>query len=72
MENIPRIPRPNNVPSPVRFAHAVLQTNDPEAMREWYSSFIGAEVDMGDITRRLCGGEPEPELLVPRPQPVEA
>jgi catechol 2,3-dioxygenase-like lactoylglutathione lyase family enzyme len=72
MENIPRVPRPDNVPSPVRFAHAVLQTNDPEAMREWYSTVLGVEVDMDDITRRLRGGEPEAASLMPRPHPVEA
>ena len=43
MENIARVPRPNDVPSPARFAHAVLQTNDLEAMREWYSAVLGAE-----------------------------
>ncbi len=43
MENIPRVPRPNDVPSPARFAHAVLNTNDLEAMREWYSTVLGAE-----------------------------
>lgn len=43
MANFPRVPRANDVPSPARFAHAVLQTNDPEAMREWYSTVLGAE-----------------------------
>ncbi len=43
MENIARVPRPNDVPSPARFAHAVLNTNDLEAMRDWYSTVLGAE-----------------------------
>lgn len=43
MENIARVPRPNTVPSPAKFAHAVLRTNDLEAMREWYSTVLGAE-----------------------------
>ena len=43
MENIARVPRPNDVPSPARLAHAVLQTNDLEAMQEWYATFLGAE-----------------------------
>ncbi len=43
MENIARVPRPNDVPSPARFAHAVLQTNDLQAMREWYATVLGAE-----------------------------
>ena len=43
MENIAHVPRPNDVPSPARFAHAVLNTNDLEAMRIWYSAVLGAE-----------------------------
>lgn len=43
MENIARVPRPNDVKSPARFAHAVLKTNDLEAMRAWYSTVLGAE-----------------------------
>ena len=43
MENIACVPRPNNVPSPTRFAHAVLNTNDLESMRKWYSAVLGAE-----------------------------
>ncbi len=43
MANIARVPRPNDLPSPARFAHAVLRTNDLEAMRQWYSTVLGAE-----------------------------
>ena len=43
MENNAYVPRPNDVPSPARFAHAVLNTNNLEAMRKWYSAVLGAE-----------------------------
>ena len=43
MENVARVPQPNDVPSPARFAHAVLKTNNLEAMRAWYATVLGAE-----------------------------
>ncbi|MGF1595705.1 MAG: VOC family protein [Acidimicrobiales bacterium] len=33
---------------PVKFAHMVLDTNNYEAMVEWYSTFLDAEVRHGD------------------------
>ena len=44
MADVARVPPPNDRQSPARFVHCVLQSNDLEAMREWYSTVLGAEV----------------------------
>jgi catechol-2,3-dioxygenase len=43
MPDIARVPQANDVPSPARFAHCVMKSNDLEAMRAWYTTVLGAE-----------------------------
>ena len=49
-----------------------------DELNNWFASGafsrtqFGAKIDMDDISRRLREGVPEPDLLMPEPETVEA